>query len=383
MEVTNYTALLGYLETEQYRWNAFSSLGTQAVVTYSFYESDTLPAVSGGAAGHTEYWSFDQAQRYSFRAALDRYEEAAGLIFVEVDGPAMINAYGYDRYNSTAGYAYYPYVTETYTSSGDLAIGNGDFSIGGGQFDTILHEIGHAVGLAHPHDGDLTLADSVDTRANTVMTYNWGTGSDLGVFDLQALEHLYGSSDAFDGWSVTGGGEDAVRIRANRGDNTILAVDVDTIIIARGGADTVQGRDGNDAIKGGGGRDELNGGGGNDVLRGGGANDNLIGADGDDRLIGNRGRDVLTGGDGDDVLTGGGGADVFVFTDADFFDSNTITDFKSGVDQIDLSGIDPQYIGELEVTQTETGTTLSYYSWFEIELTEFTGSLAADDILYV
>ncbi|CUH86660.1 Hemolysin, plasmid [Phaeobacter sp. CECT 5382] len=436
MEVADYTALLGYLESDAYRWNAIADLGTQTVVTYSFYEPDTLPMVSGSDAGRTSYWSFDQAQRESFRTALEEFEEAAGLVFVEVEGPAMINAYGYDMYNSTVGYAYYPYVTDTYTSSSDLAIAAGNFSVGGYQYDTILHEIGHALGLEHPHEGEHVLADSVDTRDNTVMTYSPGLGTELGVFDLQALEHIYGSADAFDGWNISGGGENAVRIRATSSADTILAADVDTIILSRGGADTAQGRNGDDRIFGGGGKDVLSGGGGNDlikggrgadqlfgeagndrifgdrgrdildggdgndkviggggkdVLKGGGGDDKikggkgadqLFGGDGDDRLIGNRGRDVLTGGDGDDVMTGGGGADVFVFTTEDYYDSNTITDFKSGVDHIDVSEIGLNNIGDLQITTTDSGTTVNYYSWFEIELTGFTGTLTTDDILF-
>jgi hypothetical protein len=364
MEVSDYTALLGYLETEAYRWNAQADLGTQAVVTYSFYDTDALPEVEGSGVGLTTYWSFDAEQRASFRSALDEFEEAAGLVFVEVEGPAMINAFGYDMFSSTNGWAYYPYVTEYSTSSGDLAIGGGDFSIGGSRYDTMLHEIGHAVGLKHPHDGEHALADSVDNRGNTVMTYTAGSGTELGVFDIEALAHIYGGSDAFDGWRVTGGGSDAVKIRSTGRSDEVLTADVDTIVFARGGADTVVGREGDDKLIGGGGADTLSGG------------------DGDDQLVGGRGRDVLIGGSGDDIMKGGGGADVFVFSDADFYDSNTILDFKSGKDVIDLSEMNPEYIGELEVTTTATGTTLSYYDWFEIELTGFTGSLSAGDVLF-
>lgn len=500
MEVADYTALLGYLEQDAYRWNAITSLGTQAVVTYSFYEPETLPAVSGSGVGQTNYWSFDEAQRESFRSALAEFEAASGLVFIEVEGPAMINAFGYDMYSSTSGWAYYPYSTTYSTSSGDLAIGSGDFSVGGNRYDTILHEIGHAVGLQHPHDGELTLSAGVDTRNNTVMTYTAGTGTELGVFDVQALQHIYGSADSFDGWQVSGGGTGAVQIRATGNAETILATDVDTIIWARGGSDAILGREGDDALYGGSGHDTITGGygddtilggwghdliiggldetdysgeareddflsgfrgndtifggNGNDTLRGGGGVDSLNGGAGDDRLaghsgsdvliggagadvliggagydtldggygddllsgrngndnleggagedtlyggagfdtleggsgddllVGHRGNDQLTGGDGNDTMTGGYGADVFIFNDDDFYDTNTITDFTSGVDLIDLTAIDPDFIGTLQVSTTETGTTLSYSYWFEIELLGFTGSLGADDILY-
>lgn len=60
-------------------------------------------------------------------------------------------------------------------------------------------------------------------------------------------------------------------------------------------------------------------------------------------LIGGSGNDVITGGKGADVLTGNGGADSFVFvalTDSKGAGRDTITDFQTGVDHIDLSLID-------------------------------------------
>lgn len=82
------------------------------------------------------------------------------------------------------------------------------------------------------------------------------------------------------------------------------------------------------------------------------AAETLSGLDGNDLLIGNAGKDALLGGTGDDVLrgmagadllTGGDGADVFVFTatgDSTTGQVDTITDFTSGIDRIDLSAID-------------------------------------------
>jgi Ca2+-binding RTX toxin-like protein len=71
--------------------------------------------------------------------------------------------------------------------------------------------------------------------------------------------------------------------------------------------------------------------------------DSLEGRDGDDLLSGGEGNDVLTGGGGVEVLTGGAGADVFVFlaaSDSGAAEPDLITDFTSGSDRIDLSGID-------------------------------------------
>jgi serralysin len=65
--------------------------------------------------------------------------------------------------------------------------------------------------------------------------------------------------------------------------------------------------------------------------------DGITGA-GNDRLIGNDVANRLDGGRGNDIYTGNGGDDVFVISgDANTKSTETITDFKSGSDRIDLS----------------------------------------------
>ena len=67
----------------------------------------------------------------------------------------------------------------------------------------------------------------------------------------------------------------------------------------------------------------------------------LTGTNGADILIGESGDNTIEGLVGADTLTGGAGADTFVYTDADVGATNidTITDFVSGEDKIDLSGV--------------------------------------------
>lgn len=59
---------------------------------------------------------------------------------------------------------------------------------------------------------------------------------------------------------------------------------------------------------------------------------------GRDTLIGNAVDNRLDGGAGSDLFTGGGGADTFVVAQRGFTD--TITDFQTGVDKLDLSALD-------------------------------------------
>lgn len=81
---------------------------------------------------------------------------------------------------------------------------------------------------------------------------------------------------------------------------------------------------------------------------GGSGNDLIVGNSVSNRLIGNAGNDVMSGGDGVDYFTGGAGNDTII---ADInggtipskrgqISLDVITDFVSGSDKIDLSGID-------------------------------------------
>lgn len=80
------------------------------------------------------------------------------------------------------------------------------------------------------------------------------------------------------------------------------------------------------------------------ILTGNASNNTLDGLGGNDRLIGGTGNDILIGGGGADTLTGGANSDSFTYTSA-LFHSNgasidTITDFSSTLDKVNLSAID-------------------------------------------
>ena len=107
---------------------------------------------------------------------------------------------------------------------------------------------------------------------------------------------------------------------------------------------TVNGRDNSN--------DVINGQGGNDVLRGLSGNDVLRGDAGNDVLDGGTGNDRLDGGTGSDRLTGGSGADTFVF--ARGYGQDTVTDFVSGTDKIDLSAFGLGSMAKLAEAATVT-----------------------------
>ena len=137
-------------------------------------------------------------------------EEILGFLAFQV-GPTG------DSYQGVGLYVRY---TEYYSKYWSDTLDEGGFG-----FTTILHEMGHAVGLAHPHDqgGGSSIFPGVDHSGDlgdndlnqnvfTVMSYNdigtdfnpsgvesWTTGFAKGpmAFDIAAMDHLYGLSENY------------------------------------------------------------------------------------------------------------------------------------------------------------------------------------------
>ena len=212
----------------------------------------------------------------------------------------------------------------------------------------------------------------------------------LGDDDDTAL----GSSGADDisggiGRDTIRGARGADRIDGEQGNDTLFGGDGDDMLIGGSGADILAGEAGDDQIEGGTGDETIDGGAGVDTVIFAGAFSDFVvtaaagvttvtgGGLGTDtltrverlrfsdrvvvlpntnpslELIGTAAVDVLTGGAGDDLIAGGGGADTLTGEDgADTFrylaasDStaaaqDTITDFQTNVDRIDLTALNP------------------------------------------
>ncbi|WP_286829546.1 M10 family metallopeptidase C-terminal domain-containing protein, partial [Kordiimonas sp. UBA4487] len=164
-----------------------------------------------------------------------------------------------------------------------------------------------------------------------------------------------------------GNGDDTI---TSGSDNSTLSGDAGSDVITGGsGSDLILGGNGDDTLVTGGGADTLDGGQGDDLARftdqsqaisldletgtvatatgtvtlrgiekivGSGSDDTLTGSSRDDTIVGSGGDDIIEGAGGNDLLTGSSGSDRFVFRGTSW-GNDTIEDFTSGVDVIDMS----------------------------------------------
>jgi serralysin len=188
-----------------------------------------------------------------------------------------------------------------------------DTVVGGAGADTVCGGAGRD--LVNAGDGDDSVMADADSATDR---YFGGTGDDI----ISYAE--FGTAVIVD---LSRG-----RARGGESGNDMLRDFEDAS--GGGGADRIIGNAEANVLRGAAGRDRIEGLGGDDVLEGG---------DGEDRLEGGAGNDTLIGGGGIDRLAGGSGADVFLFGPGDApvgAARERVEDFTSGIDRIDLSGID-------------------------------------------
>jgi len=335
----------------------------------------------------------------AFELAMDKYEQVADIVYVQVQDKAKAD-FIFITYNGTPEAGILGRMSPPNTTNEGQAEFNrngpgwteDELRPGGFSFITLIHELGHGHGLAHPHDNggrsgvmrgvvaegtafDYTTGEfDLNQGVFTMMSYEdgwqtspYGNSPDDGFgylaglmgFDIAAIQDKYGVNEE---WAT--------------GDNSYVLKDVNAsgtmyeAIWDAGGLDSISYAGAKDAVidlraaslkyeYGGGGWisyahgiyggftiangvtiENASGGGGNDKITGNDIDNDLRGNAGNDVISGGGGNDLLVGGAGKDTLTGGGGGDTFGYMLAS--DSgvganrDVITDFAEG-DRIDLT----------------------------------------------
>jgi hypothetical protein len=183
-------------------WNFLTQGGNTLYYTFSI--------LSGNEDGQTGQEAFTLTQQSATRTALKYISDLTGIQFVEtVNGAdAQIHLCNVDlkgsnvtglcswhssyTYSGTqlVGYEADAYVyldnVEWYAQNRNLVTGFG--------YETLLHELGHALGLKHPFDDSIHLPASQDNTSYTLMSYTetGGARSAYSPYDIAALNWLYG-----------------------------------------------------------------------------------------------------------------------------------------------------------------------------------------------
>jgi Ca2+-binding RTX toxin-like protein len=308
------------------------------------------------------------------------YTPITGLNYVQTTDESQAQLKLVTTINHTFGARFYPQdpANGSLQGVGSFNLISGGFGTdphsldrGGFSYAVVLHEFGHAHGLAHPHDNgggsDIMLGVTGSTGSYgiynlnqgvyTVMSYNDGYPLDpdgqrtysaatrdsgwsgsLSAFDIAALQERYGEHAFNTGdntytladdqahamyqciWDT--GGNDTVAYTGTRDAQIdLLAATLDYSPTGGGVVSIAHGVFGGYTIAHGVEIENATGGSGNDVLLGNAiantltgndGNDTLMGRAGDDFLLGGGGNDTVYGGDGVDVATLGAGNDIFV-----------------------------------------------------------------------
>jgi serralysin len=294
-----------------------------------------------------------------------------GFTGLEVEAAPAMSGLGDIRAANTtlAGVTAFAYLPmDGHPLDGDMLFGSvgRDPVVGNFDFQTVLHELGHAFGLEHPHE--VSGGADWDSPEFTVMTYRawsgqgiprpmserWGAAQTFMMSDIAALQHLYGADfstraeNTVYRWDPATGASHVNGVAVLQpGANRILQTiwdggGVDTYDLSAYGTDVVVDlapaghsvfATGQLAYLGGGPNggfargnvfnalqyrgdprsliENATGGSGDDALSGNAASNVLQGRAGGDLLYGLGGHDTLDGGTGSDRMHGGPGNDTY------------------------------------------------------------------------
>jgi Ca2+-binding RTX toxin-like protein len=357
------------------RWS--SSTITYSIPALRSYWSNASTAY-GPSTGADEPWSqyFDALttpEAARFRLALQTWSHVANINFVETaDNSSTVGdlRIAYTWLSTESNSEAWAYLPGDNPKNGDIWINaksnsnHSSFADGSYSFLTMVHELGHTLGLKHPFEASEsnTVTDPAhDSVVYSLMSYSADTGNpntDLSfypttpmVYDVLAIQDIYGQNLAYNAGDTTynfkdgntylqtiwdGGGNNtisytglrAASIDLREGHGSTLGNEVDVLsssgaklyainnvwiafgtkiqtAIGGSGYNLIMGNDLGNRLVGGSGGNVISGGAGSDTISVTGGDSILDGAGGNDIFFGLSGREAIYGGVDTDTLNVG------------------------------------------------------------------------------
>jgi hypothetical protein len=220
------------------------AVGTDLSISYSFpWKSGAGATFSGpdgasyselGEPTASEHYGLNAVEQAATTAALQAWSNVANIKATLVTesstsvGDIRIGWTSSTHTTSTSdiawGWAYEP--NNRYASGGDVwlstasgAVTSTDWSAGSYNYEAMMHELGHALGLKHPFDGATVLDAAHDNRLYTLMAYDnppnslfvdvtqngtsyswrsYNVNPDTPMlYDIAAMQYLYGANMSY------------------------------------------------------------------------------------------------------------------------------------------------------------------------------------------